>query len=160
MALVYDVQALLVRVGVPVRDYLPVVEAIYNPLRQEFDRDLAAYSERLTTQADDMILQVNARGTIDDAALADIHAIMVSRDAAIKEAVRTLDARRWVQCTNVLTLLQRAAVCAYGRDAQGVDEVIRESTYGHEEGMSYGPRAPWDAVVYAMLMRLYEFASA
>lgn len=158
VAFVYEVQADLARAGVSVRHYLPIVQAIYTPLREEFERELEEYTYRSSKKAEELVLKVNARGAIDEKALADIRAIVASRDAAVAEATRTLDVWRWSKYVDVLSLIKEAAICAYGHDAKGVGEVIRASGYGHH-GMSIGPHVPWDEAVYAMLSRLYEIAS-
>lgn len=147
VAFVYDVQADLARVGIPVRDYFPVVKAIYVPLREEFHRDLEELTASLHVLADAMIKEANADPQTTNASLA----------CDIASVERALDTKRWETYTNVLMLIKMAAEFAYQRDHKGVEDVLRVSDYGHD-GMSLSPHVPWDASVHALLVRLYQIA--
>jgi hypothetical protein len=156
VALSEEVHELLERVGVPVRDYYPIVKLVYTSLREDFDRQLEKYTQQLNAEAAALTLQVSARGTIDDQALADINAITLSRDASIKQVDRALDTRRWEIYYGVLNELKMAATFAYKHDAASVAQVITSSGYGLD-GFTMVTE-PWDAKMYAMLMRLYKIA--
>jgi hypothetical protein len=156
VALSEEVQKLLERVGVRVRDYYPIVKLVYTSLREDFEREFTASKQRLNEEASDLTLQVSSRGTIDAQALSDINAITVSRDASIAQVERALDSRRWKLYYRVLNELKMAATFAYQRDAASVGDVISASGYGLE-GFSMA-QEPWDAQMHAMLMRLYTIA--
>jgi hypothetical protein len=156
VALSEEVQKLLARVGVPVRDYYPVVKLVYTAIREDFDREYEMATQRLTSEAAALTLQVSSRGTIDAQALADINAITVSRDASIEQVGRALDSRRWEIYYRVLNELKMAATFAYKHDAASIGEIIRTSGYGLD-GFSM-VQEPWDTEMHAMLMRLYEIA--
>lgn len=142
--------------GVPVRDYFPVVQSIYIPLRNEFEREVYETTQRINAAADARVLDINAhqeRG-ITNQALLDIHAVNVQRGIDIQQVTRTLDSKRWEWYTYVLETIRNAAVFASRRDSESIGALIRTSGYGHQ-GFSASPRHPWDEMVYALLMRLY-----
>lgn len=152
-----EVQKLLARVGVPVRDYYPIIVIVYTALRDDFERAFKILTDRLNAaESAELTLHVSARGTIDALALSDIHAITVSRDASIEQVARVLDSRRWEIYYRVLNELKMAATFAYQHDAASIGEIIRTSGYGLD-GFSM-VEEPWDAVMHAMLTRLYDIA--
>ena len=67
-----------------------------------------------------------------------------------------LDSRRWEIYYRVLNELKMAATFAYQHDAASIGEIIRTSGYGLD-GFSM-VEEPWDAVMHAMLTRLYDIA--
>jgi len=150
----------MLQLRVPLKDYLAVVERVYIPIREMYNSSLASMTALYTSQADELVLQVNAQAVdrpLNDQDLAEIRAIKVSLDAAIERGARELDRRRWELYSKVLDTIRRAAKYALKGDSAAVENVIRFSGYGHE-GFAAEPRHSWDDIVYAMLLRLYEIS--